>query len=97
MKKTTDFNVIKNHPLKFVWGKIVKVHKAGPYDIVEYHPDSAPSETLFHVYVDEQSTNWSATSIEGALLLAIAKKRLDEVNTATHMAQAAMKLLDVTW
>lgn len=100
--KTTDLDLIRSGQ-PFQWGQFVRLHEVGRYVVLEYlrdeFKDSAPTGRLektpsFHVYVDGDSTNHSTGSLESALILAIARGRM-EVNTASSMAQAACKVLDV--
>lgn len=93
MERTTDLNIVRNRPSTFTWGKVQHIHEIGPYQIVEYE-DRHDRQVSFHVYVDGKCTNTSAGSLEGALLLAIARKSL-EVNEARYMAMGAAKLLGV--
>jgi hypothetical protein len=93
MERTTDLEVIRKHAGQFTWGTILKVHDFGPYTIVEY-TDRSRGDILFHVYVDGKSTSNSSSTLEGAILLAIARKNL-EPNTARFMAMGACKLLGV--
>ena len=80
MERTTDLEVIRERPRLFTWGTILHVHDIGSYTIVEYK-DNKDGKPLFHVYVDNKSTNTSTTTLEGALVYAIAYKHL-EINEA---------------
>ena len=93
MERTTDLEAIRNHKAKFTWGVILKVHDVGPYTIVEYE-DRNDRTTKFHVYVDGKATNNSTSTLEGALMLAMARKHL-EPNEARFMAMGACKLLGI--
>lgn len=93
MNTSTELSVIRKYPHRFTWGSIDKIHDIGPYTIVEYKTRES-AEIAFHVYVDEKNTSSSTATLEGALLLAIARKHL-EVNTARYMAMGACKLLGV--
>lgn len=97
---TTDYVVIKARPGRFVWGKVVAWHEVGRYQILEYRPfvpDSSSEvqdSARFHIYVDKKSCSTSASSLESALIEAIAHGNL-EVNHARHMATACLKVLDI--
>lgn len=93
MDTTTDLEIIRNHPRRFTWGKIVKIHNIGPYTIVEY-TDKSTKAYHFHIYVDGKCTGTSTLTLDGALLSAIGRSNL-EVNEARWMAMAAAKLLNV--
>jgi hypothetical protein len=97
MEKTTDLNVIRNNPKRFTWGKIAKIHDVGRYTIVEYEGNMPEDKDrpCYHVYVDEKDVNNGAETLEGALIIAIAKGTKMEINESTHMAKAACKLLGV--
>lgn len=90
---TSDYAVVKAAPGRFVWGKVVAWHEVGRYQILEYDP-LVPVRTcgIFHVYVDKVSQNTSASSLEAALVIAIALGCL-EVNHAHHMSTACLKVL----
>lgn len=99
---TTDYVVVKARPGRFVWGKIVQWHEVGCYQIVEYRPyvmNSNPRECReephFHVYVDKESKSTGASTLESALIIAIALGNL-ETNHAHHMSTACLKILDLT-
>jgi hypothetical protein len=99
---TTDYVVVKARPGRFVWGKIVQWHEVGRYQIVEYFPAFASSrppeyedQAKFHIYLDKKSTHTGASTLESALVIAIAMGNL-EVNHARHMSTACLKILDLT-
>ena len=83
-------------------GPVVAIHSIGPYDIVEYHPaifenclhtgkyDDGRSE--FHVYVDDCDSGMAATSLDGAILIAIDRK-INGINS--HAAQYACRVLGI--
>jgi hypothetical protein len=96
MERTTDLDVIRKHRARFTWGSVQEIHDIGPYTIVEYisRNRDKEDETCFHVYVDGKNTSSSTSTLEGAMILAIAHKHL-EVNEARYMAMAACKILGV--
>jgi hypothetical protein len=71
---------------KFPWGKVVKVHEVGEYQIIEYHGQIMkngtgtgkyePEKTTFHVYGESHSYD----SLDKALIGAICLKH-DGCNT----------------
>ncbi len=96
---TTDYVVIKARPGRFVWGKVVAWHEVGRYQILEHSPfvpNSSPREVQeaphFHVYVDKKDVGVSSSSLEAALVEAIAHGCLG-VNRARHMSTACLKVL----
>lgn len=101
-RMTTDLDVIKNHPHRFVWGKIVQIHTLGRYTFVEYREyrytrgtqgDGSEGEISFHIYVDGRSTSHSASTLDSALIEAIALANQPDQNHAIWMARAAKMLL----
>jgi hypothetical protein len=92
-KTTTDLNVIRNNPRRFTWGQVAKIHDIGPYTIVEFVRHDS-TEVCFHLYVDGKDECSSCSTLDGALVLAIARKHL-EANEARFMAMAATKLLGI--
>jgi hypothetical protein len=92
MDTTTDLTVIRKTPNLFTWGKVVSIHDLGPYTFLEY--TDRDGDTNFHVYVEGKSMSSSTSTLEGAMILAIAKKNL-ALNEDHHMAMAAMKVLGV--
>ncbi len=93
---TLALEVIRKHPRSFMWGTVLRVHDIGSYTLVEYeHRHAYKDEGVqFHVYVDGKDTRMSETTLDNALLYAIAHKHL-ELNTASYMAKGAGKLLGV--
>ena len=75
---TTDLAPIRKNPRLFTWGTISKFHEIGPYTLVEY-VNKQRGGTVFHVYIDGKCTSTSAATLEGGLLIAMARKHL-EVN-----------------
>jgi hypothetical protein len=62
---------------KFRWGTITKIHVIDPfhkYEIVEYMSSMG---TLFHAYVNGQDTRKAYTTLEEAIVFAIAYGRTD--------------------
>jgi hypothetical protein len=96
MESTTDLATVRRTPSAFTWGTIRQIHDIGPYCLVEYtdrHNDRTPT-TVFHVYVDGESTNNGFPTMDEALLYAIARKHL-EINDARHMANGACRLFGI--
>ncbi len=104
MENTTDLKVIRVNPRRFTWGRIGQIHDIGyappegvsPYTIVEYLPWGRleADGANFHVYVDGKDQSVGSRSLEGAILIAIARRNL-EANKGRFMAQAAAVLLGV--
>jgi hypothetical protein len=69
---------------KFPWGTIRETHEIGPYSIVEF-ADRA-GDVAYHVYVACKDASVSAWTLDGALLLAIAK-RAGDTGAAKYMAR----------
>ena len=91
---TTNLERIRRAPMSFTWGNPVAFHDVGRYTIVEYIREGKDeSEKAFHVYVDGRSTNNACSTLEKALILAIAFGSGQGINIAGHMAQAACRLL----
>ena len=73
---------------EFVWGQVIAVHSVGEYDIVEYVPNQSTNvadedydpSPKFHSYIDSRDTSHSYSSLDAALVGAIAIKR-DGINT----------------
>lgn len=69
---------------KFIWGRIVKWHKLGPYEILEYNPwvvdgciirRGVPSEkTSYHGWTDGEDANESWPTLETCICGLIGKK-----------------------
>jgi hypothetical protein len=72
-------------PKRFTWGRVVKVHRIGPYSIVEhlrnelgvFDPDRlkehpVTEERLFSIFVDGCNANHSYRSLDLALLACVA-------------------------
>lgn len=92
--KTTDLDIVRKERSRFTWGTVLEVHDVGRYTIIEYRQRDNEEAIFFHVYVDGKSTSNSTTSLDGALLIAIAMSNL-EPNEARYMAMGASKLLNV--
>lgn len=82
-KRTTDLNQLKNGA-PYTWGEVVTIHEIGEYAIVE-SIDWASKKTeimtgvigdttKYHPYVNEQNTNHSYSSLDEAIIGAIAYK-----------------------
>jgi hypothetical protein len=70
-------------PGGFTWGRLVKVHRIGDYQVVEFNPEKSEREpgeypyedtTEYHPYVAGVDTMWSFGSMDAALVGAIAYK-----------------------
>lgn len=68
------------------FGKQVAIHEVGDYGIIEYV--NRDDKTLFHVC----GTSTSCSSLDEALLLAIADKHMD-INDAWRFSKFAMRML----
>lgn len=55
------------------WGRIVKTHCIGNFQIMEYHDDKQ-NETGFSIYIDFVSASLGASTLDVAILCAICKK-----------------------
>lgn len=93
MDLTTDLKSVRAVPTLFCWGRVEVFHDVGRYTIVEYSNATDQTVRHFHVYVDGKSTNNSCSSLEKALIFAVAFGGGQEINTASHMAMAAVRLL----
>jgi hypothetical protein len=94
METTTDLETIRKHPGRFTWGRAEAVHDVGRYSIVE-SVDRKTQEVSFHPYVDGRNTHVSASSLEGALVLAVARGSIENPNTADERGRCAALLLGV--
>lgn len=99
---TTALEVLRVNPELFTWGKIVRFHDIGRYTFVEYLgliyekgrvvEGAHMEEAWFSVYVDGKTALNSASSLDSALLFAVAYANL-ETNEARWMHIAALKLI----
>jgi len=100
IQTTTELETIRKDPRRFTWGQVVQIHDLGRYTFVEYLKKNYEKESefddqpSFHVYVDGKTTNNSCDSLESAMVLAIARGKM-EPNSGGWMAQAACKLLGI--
>ena len=93
-ESTTDLKIIRQKPLRFTWGPVVKIHDVGlHYTIVQYRDDLNQERVHYHIYVDGLDQRVSTRTFEGALLIAIGRRNLSE--NSDMLARAAAKLLDV--
>jgi hypothetical protein len=95
-RKTTNLNEIRRAPRMHTWGPVTTIYDIGRYSIVEYVSCgnfSDNGETRFAIYVGGESMSVIETTLERAMVTAVAYGLLDEHNTARHMAQAACRLL----
>lgn len=89
---TTDLKTLRTDSnSQFTWGAILKFHDLGPYTIIEYFDKG---EHGFHSYVDGRDLSSSASTLEGAILLAIGYANLGP-NEGRYMARGACKLLGI--
>ncbi len=98
---TSDYTAVKARPSCFIHGRMIRWHHIGRYSILEHNPfgvgkkSTVPrDEVHFHVYVDEESRNTSFSSLDSALVAAIAIGNL-EINHARHMTTACLKVLEL--
>ena len=92
MEKTTDLATVRQDWDRFACGQVTRIIYITPaYTIVCYSPTG--SSTSFRAYVGGKDTGCSASSVEGAMLIAIAygSTKTDQ----DPMARAAAKLLEV--
>lgn len=82
------------------WGKVVRVLKAGPYEIVVAHnkiPDDYEHGRLvrtngyetkltYHAYVNGRDTSYAFSNLDAALVFAIAYRQRGP-NVASHAAE----------
>jgi hypothetical protein len=97
--ETTDLERVRRTPARFTWGKVLAIHDIGRYTIAEYKPrkvghNDTPAELAFHVWVDGRCTHSSESTLERALVLAIAHGT-QQGNAASHFAVACYKILDL--
>lgn len=97
-KTTVDLNIIRQSPELFTWGAVIAIHTLGRYTFVEYNRDGMFGadhniSNSWYVYVDEKKTNYSASSLEIAMVYAISYANMDGPNEAGWMTTAAMKVL----
>lgn len=83
---------------KFTWGTPLARHEIGDFQIVEYVDDkefvnrqSELGRIYFHAYVGGKDTCQSATTLEGALIIAIAYK----YDGPNHGAMYAARVLGI--
>lgn len=70
-------------PPTFPWGKVTQWHRVGQYAIAEYI--NSDGGTSFHAYVGRDDTHHSFSTLDDALIDAIAYRNM-EVNTAHRLA-----------
>ena len=64
----------------FTWGKLVKIHHIGDYDIVEYYPrvngrtNTYEDDVMFHPFVNGRDTCHTMPTLDAAIVEAIAYK-----------------------
>ncbi len=84
---------IRNDFKLFRWGEAIKIHDLESYTIVQYQNNNG---VFFYPYVNGVALGVSAETLEGAIVCAIAYRKLSSPDKAQWLAIAAMKLLDVT-
>lgn len=94
MEKTTDLSVIRQRPSKFVWGKVVEIYDVGAYTILEYIKENS-EQRLFHCYLSGKSLNTSARTLDGALVICIARANLGATQYADWAPVAVCKALNI--
>jgi hypothetical protein len=75
----------------FTWGRVLRVHEIGEYEIVEFEPRRAGNQReedfdpspRFHAFIDGKDTHHSYNTLDRALAGVIAYKH-DGVNTKAH-------------
>lgn len=94
MERTTDLEVIRQHPSRFTWGTVERIHDIGRYSIAEYVTTRTGNERFFHIYIDGRSTSTSETTLERAILYAMAVRILgpNEGRYAANLAARMMTL-----
>jgi hypothetical protein len=102
METSTDLQIILKEPFRFAWGRVVQIHVLGPFTFVESEKrkrdlkeGEEPPPNSFHVYVDGRNTSRSCSSLESAMVLAIAMRNMNCSSVGDHMAQACCKILDI--
>jgi hypothetical protein len=66
-----------NGKQEFVWGEVLKIHRIGEYEIVEFigvFNGKREEGVSFHVYIAGKDTSHSFGSLDSALVGAIAYK-----------------------
>jgi hypothetical protein len=97
MANATDFKDVLDNPKSFTWGHVTNTYQLDYIGIVESRqesggvPNFVSTMNTFHVYVDGKDTSRSSKTLEGAILIAIGHKHLEQ-NHADQMARAAVKL-----
>ncbi len=74
MKTSTDLHEVKNNPVEFSWGEIIKFYELEEFTIASFFPNNAGKRILFHVWVDKKDIGMYFDSLEEALIGAIAFK-----------------------
>lgn len=97
--KTTNLNLVRAGA-PFTWGRVLTIHDAGPYTIIEAKSNSASDEdrTVFHVYVKGENTSRSSYSFDGALIIAISYHNQEDkksLSNTDHNARCAAKILNI--
>lgn len=93
---TTELTDIRHHPSNYTWGKIHKFHDIGRYTIVEYKRRSADDltgDSYFAVYVEGKDQRRSCSSLDQAIIVAVATANVPTDQDA--MALAASKVLNL--
>lgn len=90
---TTVLSEIRKSPKQFTWGPVESFIDIGDdYTIVRYTVSG--DGHMFHVYVKGKDTALGATSLEGAIILAIGYNKLG-LSEGPAMARAACRVLNI--
>jgi hypothetical protein len=76
----------------FSWGKVIKTHNIGEYQIIEYVDKE--NQILFHIYINFKDNGCSYKSLDAALIGVITQNKI-EVNAARHATNFIFKMLDM--
>ncbi len=96
-RPTTDLAALRNGT-KYTWGRLVAIHDIGRYTVVESVRDRGPDlepVPMFSAYVDGRNTCVSSTTMEGALVIALAVGNTADINEAHHNSRCAARILGV--
>ena len=93
MERTTDLEVIRRYPRRFTWGPVTAMHDVGRYSLLEF--EDAEGRRAWHVYVDGKDTHRSGSTLESAMLTAIAFSKFENKNVADERARCAAVLLSM--
>lgn len=97
-QKTAQLSIVRAEPDRFCWGKVIKIHTIGPYDLIEYIPEewmAASGKTRFQIYANEMDQQLSADTLERALLYAMGRRHLASHRHEAGLVTSAAKLLEL--